>query len=61
MCDHELFGSLFNIDNKEVFMTRTLAIMLVLVVLAGSQPAVLLQRLIRSVALLMSMLPNLLR
>ena len=42
-------------------MTRTLAIMLVLVVLAGSQPAVLMQRLIRSVELLMSMLPTILR
>jgi hypothetical protein len=59
MCDHGLLGSLFN--NKEAFMTRTLAIMLVLVVLAGSQPAVLLQRLIQSVELLMSMLPSILR
>jgi len=40
-------------------MTRTLALLLVLLVLAGSQPAVLLHRLILNVELLLSMLPHL--
>ena len=37
-------------------MTRTLALVLVLVVLAGSQPAVLLHRLVVAVELLLNML-----
>jgi hypothetical protein len=56
MRDHGRLRSLFNNHNKEAFMTRTLALVLVLVVLAGSQPAVLLQRLVRTVELLLNML-----
>ena len=53
MRDHGRLRSLFNRHNKEAFMARTLALVLVLVVLAGSQPAVLLHRLLASMQLLL--------
>jgi hypothetical protein len=55
----DAFGHYLKITTKEAFMTRTLALVLVLVVLAGSQPAVLLQRLFRTVELLLNILRQL--
>jgi hypothetical protein len=55
----DAFGHYLTYTTKEAFMTRTLALVLVLVVLAGSQPAVLLQRLVRTVELLLNILRQL--